>query len=279
VIARPRVEEAVVTQTRRIAHISDLHVGRDARTDAATASLVDTLLHEAVDAVLLTGDVTHRGRAAELAAFERLFAPLRERLLVVPGNHDRMGDDAARCLMPGARVQVEARPGLLVVRLDSTGPHNRSAMNSHGLLRSDDVAAVLQALEAAPPGTLITLMLHHHLHRLPEDHFRERLATFLGWPNAAELGLGRELLDRLHGRCDLVLHGHRHAASELVLLPRAGRALYVLNAGSTPELGRARVLAHAAGRLVSERWLEFGAAPRPAAGFAEVLGRATPAAA
>src|SRR6266536_6606724 len=118
-------EEGTVTRT--LAHVSDLHLGRDARTDAATASLVRALLEADVDEVLLTGDVTHRGRAAELATFERLFAPLRDRLVVVPGNHDRMGDDVAGLLMPGARVQAEERRGLLVVRLDSTAPHNRLA--------------------------------------------------------------------------------------------------------------------------------------------------------
>jgi hypothetical protein len=107
-------------------------------------------------------------------------------------------------------------------------------------------------------------MLHHHLHRLPEDHFGERLATLLGWPNAAELDLGRELLDRLHGRCDLVLHGHRHAPSELVMLPRCGRTLHVLNAGATSELRRVRVITHAAGRIVAERWLDVAVPSRVA---------------
>jgi 3',5'-cyclic-AMP phosphodiesterase len=248
---------------RTVAHISDLHVGRDARTDAATAALARALADLRVDDVLLTGDVTHRGRATELATFERLLAPVRDRLVVVPGNHDRMGDDVADRLMPGARVQVERRPGLVAVRLDSTAPHNRVAARSHGVLRQDDVAAVLAAVDAAPPRSLVVLMLHHHLHRLPEDHLGERLATWLGWPNAAELPLGCELLERLRGRCDLVLHGHRHAASELVLLPRGGRALHVLNAGSTPELGRARLLTHDGGRLVSEQWVAT-APPLPA---------------
>jgi 3',5'-cyclic-AMP phosphodiesterase len=248
---------------RTLAHVSDLHLGRDARTDEAAAALVRALLHEGVDDVLVTGDVTHRGRDRELATFERLFAPLADRLLVVPGNHDRAGHDVAARLMPGARVVVERRPGLRAVRVDSTGPHNRRAMDSHGTLLPEDVGAVLRALDAAPRGVLVVLMLHHHLHRLPADHLGERLATLLGLPNAAELERGPELLEKLGGRCDLVLHGHRHRASERVLHPRGGRPLHVLNAGSTPELGRARVLAHAAGQLVSERWVEV-AAPRPA---------------
>ncbi len=257
-----------------IAHISDLHLGRDRRTDAATGRLVEALLEAEVGVVLVTGDVTHRGRRSELAAFERTFAPLRGRAVVVPGNHDRLGEDAGRGLMGGARVQVESRPGLHLVRLDSTAPHNRALLSGHGELSAADIAAVDSAVGEAPPGTLVVLMLHHHLLPLPEDHFSERLANLLGWPNAAELRLGRSLLERLRGRCDVVVHGHRHAASEMVLPARLGRPLHVMNAGSTPELGRVRLLTHRHGRVVEERWLDLGAerprvcpsvSPRPAA--------------
>ena len=253
-----------------IAHISDLHLGRDRRTDAGTARMVSALVEADVDVVLVTGDVTDRGRRSELATFERLFAPLRRRVVLVPGNHDRLGDDAGRELMGGARVRVEARPGLHLVRLDSTAPRNRTLLACHGALSADDIAAVDSAVDDAPPGALVVLMLHHHLLPLPEDHLLERVANLLGLPNAAELRLGRFLLDLLRGRCDLVVHGHRHAASALELPGHAGRPLRVMNAGSTPELGRARLLDHAGGRIVGERWLEFGerrvARLRPAAG-------------
>jgi Icc protein len=218
-----------------------------------------------VDDVLLTGDVTHRGRASELALFADLFSPLRGRLVTVPGNHDRLGDDVARQIMSGPRVQVERRPDLLTIRLDSTAPHNRKLLCSHGDLTEEDVESVLRATEGARPGTLVVIMLHHHLHRLPEDHLGERLVTLLGWPNASELARGRELLERLRGRCDLVVHGHRHVTGELHLPARAGRPLRVLNAGCTPELGRARIVAHAGGRVAGESWLEIAARRRPRA--------------
>ena len=258
--------------TRTLAHVSDLHIGRDAETTAAAAALCHELLAADVDAILLTGDVTHRGRWAELAEFERMFAPLRGRLVAVPGNHDRLGEDVTRGLMPGPRVQVERRPGTFIVRFDSTAPHNRHFARPHGDLGPDDVVALDQAVARAAPAELVVLMLHHHLLPLPADDVGEWLATRLGWSMAAELGLGRALVERLRGRCDLVLHGHRHRAGEVLLLPRRGRALHVLNAGSTPELGRARVLTHADGRLVREDWLQIGGrsaeqaeASRPAA--------------
>lgn len=244
---------------RTLAHVSDLHVGKDAATDRAAAALASALRAAGVDDVLVTGDVTHRGRRAELAAFERTFAPVADRLVVVPGNHDRMGDDVAARLMRGPRVQVARRAGLFVVRVDSTAPHNRFLLDSHGELSEADVAAVDSAVDRAAPGELVAVVLHHHLLPLPADGLSERLSNLLRLPNAAELSRGRDLLARLRGRCDLVAHGHRHAASELELPSAGGRPLRVMNAGSTPELGRARVLSHARGRVVAERWLDLAA--------------------
>jgi 3',5'-cyclic-AMP phosphodiesterase len=254
-----------------LAHISDLHLGRDAASEAAAEALCAELVAAEVDVVVATGDLTHRGRLAELRRFEDIFAPLAARLVVVPGNHDRLGDDLRSAIMPGPRVQAAARGGLWLISVDSTAPHNRSVIASHGALEADDLAALDAALGAAPPGALVVMALHHHLLPLPEEHVGERLAALLGWPHAAEIAGGPELVQALRRRCDLVLHGHRHRAAELTLDAGAQRPLRVLNAGSTPELGRARLLAHEGGRLVAQAWLGFGrAAPRPLPALARV---------
>lgn len=244
--------------TRVLAHVSDLHFGRDARTDRAATALAEALVRAKVDDVLVTGDVTHRGRRAELHAFERAFAPMGGSVLVVPGNHDRMGDDAGRFLMRGDRVQVEARPGVVVVRLDSTGSHNRRLVDGHGALTADDVTEADRAVASAPEGALVVVMLHHHLLPLPTDDLADRIATWLGWPTARELARGRELLERLVGRCDLVLHGHRHRPGEVVL-GGAARPLRVRNAGCCPDLRRVWLSDVAGGRIVRERWLALDA--------------------
>ena len=111
-------------------------------------------------------------------------------------------------------------------------------------------------MTSAPRDLLVAVMLHHHVLPLPEDHLVERIASWLGLPNAAELLRGQELVELLLGRCDLVLHGHRHAAAEFTLDPRGGRRLRVINAGCTPDAPRVRIVAHAHGKVVEERWLE-----------------------
>lgn len=242
---------------RTLVHLSDLHIGRDEATDEAARRLARMLAEARVDQVLLTGDVTHRGMATELTRYERIFAPLLEtgRLAAVPGNHDRMGDDAARGLMRGGRVAVTSVPGLHVARIDSTAPHNRSLIDGHGALSSQDVADVRVALEETPPGALPVVMLHHHLLPLPVEDLAEKLATLVGLPCADELPLGEDLLGRILGRCRLVLHGHRHVPAEFrVALPGA-MPMRILNAGSSTMLGRARIIAHVAGEIAWEGWL------------------------
>ncbi|MDB4970470.1 MAG: 3,5-cyclic-nucleotide phosphodiesterase [Myxococcales bacterium] len=241
---------------RTLAHLSDLHLGRSPASDAEVARAVDSL--DGVDHVIVSGDVTHRGRTDEHARFERLFAPLaaRGRLTVVPGNHDRLGDDVGARLRRGARVQTVTTPGLFVVRVDSTGAHNRFLLAGHGDLCDAIFDDIDCAVAEAPPAHLVVVTMHHHLLPLPEETFPELLATRVGLPYATELRLGAALLSRLRGRCDLVLHGHRHVPRATRLFVGDARPLGLYNAGCTPSLGRFRVFAHAAGRLLgAPGWL------------------------
>ena len=117
----------------------------------------------------------------------------------MPGNHDRLGDDMGDTIMPGARVQIVTRDGLHIVRVNSTGDHNRSWIAGHGILLAEDLDAIDAALDETPRDHLAVIALHHHVVPLPEEHAAERLSFFLGWPFTAELARGRELLDRTSG--------------------------------------------------------------------------------
>ncbi len=249
-------------QGARFAHISDLHIGRSAENDANAARLCAALVAFGIDQVIATGDLTHRGLERELACFESIFAPLASqgRLIVVPGNHDCLGDDVSGRLMSGPRVQVATHPGLYCVRVNSTAPHNRSWINGHGSLDDSDLAAIDAALDAAPAGVLVVIALHHHVLPMPEEHVAERLSSWLGFGFTSELRKGRDLLQRVRGRCDLVLHGHRH-------VPRGARVfgpprdMHVFNAGSSTEMARVRVFHHDGdGRLLgTPLWLDVPA--------------------
>ena len=243
---------------RTLAHLSDLHLGRSEADAIGLRRAVTALVDADVDHVVVTGDITDGGQLEQLACFRRLTAPIADRLTVVPGNHDRIGEDAGRLLMRG-RVATETRDGLYLVRVDSTAPHNRRPVDAHGLLTADDLAAIDAALERAPARVLVAVLLHHHVHRLPGDDVWESLAALVGLPWTAELRRGPALLRRLRGRCDLVLHGHRHVPAELVLGPGEERPLRVVNAGCSTGLGRSRFFRHEAGRLTGQGWLVHGA--------------------
>ena len=263
---------------RTLAHLSDLHLGRSDADAWALRAMVASVVEAGIDHVVVTGDVTHRGRLDELAVFRRLVAPIEDRLTVVPGNHDRLGEDAGRFLMRG-RVAVDRRPGLHLVRLDSTAPHNRHLLDGHGRLTPGDVDEVAAAVRAARPGELVAVLLHHHVHPLPGDDVWERLAGLVGLPWTAELAAGQALLERVRGRCDLVLHGHRHVPAELVLDEEEARPLRVVNAGTTTRLGHARLFVHHAGRITGEAWLTTRDPRRPDAPAAPLRPYRLPAAA
>jgi 3',5'-cyclic AMP phosphodiesterase CpdA len=237
-----------------LAHLSDLHLGASLRIDVVAGQIVECLERHLVDHVVVTGDVTHSGSRAEYDRFKALFAPLLEadRVTVVPGNHDCGGDDIASELLPdGLRVHGRALRGLYLVSIDSTAPHNRFAsFFSHGEVCAHVLECLNRALGRAPRGDLCAILLHHHPVQLPEESFVERFATFMGWPNASELTLGEDLLRLALGRCDLVLHGHRHVPREHQIAAQSPRPLGIFNAGSSTALGRFRVFRHEAGRLL-----------------------------
>jgi Icc protein len=260
------MNETSRSATPRFAHVSDLHIGRSPETNGNAARLCEALVDSHMDAVIATGDITHRGLGRELEEFHDIFAPLVQsgRLVVVPGNHDCLGDDVSGDLMSGSRVQVSTLPGLYVVRVNSTAPHNRSWLNGHGSLDENDLLAIDVALAAAPTGHLVVIALHHHVLPMPEDHAMERLSSWLVFAYTSELERGGNLVARVHGRCDLILHGHRHTPRGARLFG-SPRPIHICNAGCSTELGRVRIFGHdGAGHLQGgPLWLDI---PTPLGG-------------
>lgn len=258
-------------RSQTLAHLSDLHFGLSPGVERMASALCQTLLAARVDHVVVSGDVTHRGRRDEFERFQQVFHPLLKtgRMTVVPGNHDRLGDDVRADITGEVRVSRTFADGLYIVRVDSTGPHNRSWFASHGHLAAEEVELIEALLEDAPGHTLSVLALHHHPLPLPEDSLTERLVTRLGSPNGSELELGPELVSRLCGRCDLLLHGHRHVPREVALCRNEQpRPLRIFNAGSSTELGVVRVFPHLRGRLTADPyWISarMGRAHAPSA--------------
>ncbi len=255
---------------RTLAHLSDLHIGLSAKTERAAQAICHSLLASDVDHVVITGDVTHGGRVSEMRRFSAIFRPLliAGKVTVIPGNHDRLRDEAGRSLMASG-AEAESLEGLYLVKVDSTGPHNRSFLAGHGALDPAVIDRVHTLLQRAPENALCAILIHHHLLPLPVETFVEWFANAMRWPFARELPLGLQLLQRSIGKCDLVLHGHRHVPRQ-ACFGAGRRPLSLFNAGSSTELGAYRVFTHVGGRLVgAPSWVDLGWAatrrpwPRP----------------
>jgi 3',5'-cyclic AMP phosphodiesterase CpdA len=86
----------------RIAHLSDLHFGRD--DPAAVAGLLTDLEGLRPDLVVVSGDLTQRARRAEFGAARRFLRSLPAPVVAVPGNHDiPLFDLPRRLAAPRAR--------------------------------------------------------------------------------------------------------------------------------------------------------------------------------
>jgi 3',5'-cyclic AMP phosphodiesterase CpdA len=248
----------------RIAHLSDLHLGRRPSDREMLETFAAKVLRENLDLVVVSGDITHRGLRREWQMFEEVFAPFAKNgtLVTVPGNHDCLGEDVSSLIMPEGRVHTVSRKGLSVVRVNSNGPHNRRWLNAHGWLGEEDIDHVRHALAQLPADDLVILVMHHHPLPLPEDLLSEKVISWLGWPFTAELLLGEALLSEARGRCDLVLHGHRHTPNGFRLFANEARPMTVVNAGSTTELGAFRCFSMRQGMRAPEiRWVDAGMTP------------------
>jgi len=154
----------------RALHVSDLHVRAEDTREHRDAletlvGLVDPEL------VIVTGDLSHRGRGVQLAAAKALLDGLGRPLLAVPGNHDLPHAFPQRFTTPSTRFEgvfgstaPSYRSETLVVSgLDSTRPwrHQGGALSAASLARAADV------LRDAPPGALRVVALRHHLAGAP----------------------------------------------------------------------------------------------------------------
>jgi 3',5'-cyclic AMP phosphodiesterase CpdA len=220
----------------RILHVSDLHLGRR-ETPEPYAALRDLAPALAPDVVVATGDLSHRGKRAELERAAELLAGLGAPLVAVPGNHDLPYTVPARFSRPfaewehafGATTPVHVSDGLVLAGLNSVQPWRQQG----GALRGPELAGALRALADAPEGALRVVALHHHLAAPPWRAGRKRP---LHHRDAV-------LRDFARAGVELVLGGHVHQAvvterREFEVLDSVKRRSLVLV--TVPGLGRPR---------------------------------------
>lgn len=244
-------------------HLSDLHVGRDVRRAARATALVDRLLATWGAAVrkpvvVITGDLVDDGEDAQYLLVAQLMTRLRTAgfaVVCVPGNHDygRDGCHADVACLARFRRHVACSlgvadypacfrfPGWAIVCLDSM---QAEAGGWDGWLADGEIGraqreATDRTLAALAPerqaGVRVAVVLHHHPFVFPDDPLYRRAYEWVGH----RLKDGRELMEIVRGRADLLLFGHEHRHVDFTRdfsdedLPRRYAVPSILSCGSS----------------------------------------------
>jgi len=189
------------------------------------------------DLLVVTGDLAHRGRRAELETAAQLLQGLGLPFLAVPGNHDIPYTIPARFTRTFAeweRIFGPTEPefageGVVVVGLNSVRPWRQQG----GALGVDPLARAMARLQEGPAEALRVVALHHHLAAPP-------------WRAARKRPLSRRddvLRTLVAAGAELVVGGHVHQGGvaerrEFRVLEEGPRRALVL--ATAPGLGRPR---------------------------------------
>jgi 3',5'-cyclic AMP phosphodiesterase CpdA len=217
----------------RLLHISDLHAGAhdEPHIEPGLRALIE---HAPPELIVATGDITHRGRAAEHEHAAAFLHSLGPPVLAVPGNHD-IPLPPARFTSPFAEFErrwettepVYRSDSLVVVGLNSVRPWRHQS----GGLRDSQLRRAAEELARAPQGALRAVALHHHLTGAPWRS-RKRPVARRSHVLASLVEAGAELI--------LAGHVHQSALSERREFEVASGGETGVTVATAPGLGQPR---------------------------------------
>ncbi|MGH9167631.1 MAG: metallophosphoesterase family protein [Acidimicrobiia bacterium] len=191
-----------------IAQISDLHVGSIYFDHELLTAAVNEIQELGPDLVVVAGDLTEEGYAAQFQIAREALRPLQEEFttVVIPGNHDARNvgyvhfadsfgkGEAGAKLDRSVHMSRSRSPGMIsVVAVDSSKPDLNEG--EVGRERYEWIAE-----ELSYPADYRIFVLHHHLVPVPGTG-RERNIVW-------DAGDVLALLD--NAQVNLVLAGHKH---------------------------------------------------------------------
>jgi 3',5'-cyclic AMP phosphodiesterase CpdA len=194
---------------RTIAHISDLHFGRD--DPAIAEALVAELQALCPSLVIASGDFTQRARSSQYRAAAAYMARLPGPQLVVPGNHDiPLYDLVRRFFLPLHRyrqhISHDLRPvfedeELLVLGINTarSWTWTLDGFWKDGHISEDQLLDVQLRARDKPEKLFRVVVTHHPFIPPPGER-----------PHGIVHGAGRALEVMEHCRVDLLLAGHLH---------------------------------------------------------------------
>lgn len=215
---------------RAIAHISDLHFGRE---DLLVADgLVEDLDRLRPDLVVNSGDLTQRARRRQYRAAADYLKRLPLPQLTLPGNHDiPLYDVARRFLSPLGRyrryITAELFPRFVDQEMAVVGINTaRSLTWKSGRISLAQIREMEQVL-ASLPSTLFKVVVTHHPF-IPPPGEEEAGVDLVGRASRA-----LEVIERCG--VDLLLAGHLHhgyTGDIRTFYPSTKRSIVVVQAGT-----------------------------------------------
>lgn len=214
-------------------HLSDPHFGTE-RAQVVEALLRWAAARQAASVVVISGDISQRGRRGQFGRARQFIARLRAlwpqaAVLVLPGNHDiPLFDLRARLLAPFAGFRRafghELEPchddaDFQIQLVNTSTPW----LHKDGRVRAQQVKRVAQRLRQARPGQLRVVVTHQPVAVLRAEDERDLLR-----------GAAPALHSWAEAGAQLLLGGHIHLPYVLALRPGGSHArkLWVVQAGT-----------------------------------------------
>lgn len=216
----------------RLIHLSDVHFGTE---DAFALAAVERFIAGAKPAALIvSGDLTQRGRKREFSAAREWFDRIGIPAYVAPGNHDTpLLQLGARLTSPFARYRkhigeydivdrlIELDDGAVRISAINTARGVQARRNwADGVVDMDDLDAALSLLAGGPPDAWRILVCHHPL--IPPRIAKISVRTLRG-----EAALQRAA----EAKVDAILTGHIHDAFAEPM-PGVGRRMVQMGSGT-----------------------------------------------
>lgn len=222
----------MVSDTRRIFHLSDIHFGLE--NNRALDWVRQEIVDKRPDGVAITGDLTMRARHREFAAATQWINSLEAPVTVEVGNHDMpYFNPIERFFAPYRRfrgmqekVEKELDLGSLAIVPLKTAVRMQPRLNwSKGWVSARALERCLAALDALPSGTRALVAVHHPLREV-------------GTKGTALTKHGGKALRELARRnVAAVLSGHVHDAFDIMEETDEG-AVRMIGAGTLSQRTR-----------------------------------------
>src|SRR5688572_18256272 len=230
---------------RTIAHISDIHFGKD--DPPVTEALIADLTAQKFDVLVNSGDFTQRARGGQYAAAARFMQRLPSPQVCVPGNHDiPLYDVIRRFLSPLHRyhkyITNDIRPfyqddelAILGINTARSWTWSWNGFWKDGRISTEQLLDVKTRLCELPDHTFKVVVTHHPFIPPPKERIHGIVgAAFPALEMMQSCGVDMLLAGHLHMGYSGDVRTHHEGIKRSILSIQAGTAISNRRRGNEP---------------------------------------------